>query len=52
MTLFHSVSCQTQPRVESVVQVSLTVRGGDGTTLQESSGDVNFQYRVSLIELL
>ncbi|XP_071784059.1 plexin-B-like [Asterias amurensis] len=45
----HSVSCLTQSRVESVVQVSLTVRGGDGTTLQESSGDVNFQYRVPSI---
>ncbi|XP_071784052.1 plexin-A4-like isoform X2 [Asterias amurensis] len=45
----HSVSCLTQSRVESVVQISLTVRGGDGTTLQESKGNVNFQYRVPSI---
>ncbi|XP_071784047.1 plexin-A4-like isoform X2 [Asterias amurensis] len=45
----HSVSCLTQSRVESVVPVSLTVRGGDGTTLQESKGIVNFQYRVPSI---
>ncbi|XP_071784057.1 plexin-B-like isoform X2 [Asterias amurensis] len=45
----HSVSCLTQSRVESVVPVSLTVRGGDGTTLQESKGNVNFQYRVPSI---
>ena len=52
LTLFHSVSCLTQSRVESVVPVSLTVRGGDGTALQESKGNVNFQYRVSLITTL
>ncbi|XP_033647406.1 plexin A3-like isoform X2 [Asterias rubens] len=45
----HSVSCLTQSRVESVVPVSLTVRGGDGTALQESKGNVNFQYRVPSI---
>ena len=34
-----------------MVPILLTVRGGDNTTLQESSGDVNFQYRVSLISM-
>ncbi len=34
-----------------MVPVSLTVMGGDGTTRQESSGDVNFEYRVGLISM-
>ncbi|XP_071784060.1 plexin-B-like isoform X1 [Asterias amurensis] len=45
----HSVSCLTQSRVESVVPISLTVRGGDGTTLQESTGNASFEYRVPSI---